>query len=433
MFKVCIVEDQGYRNLKPMTKTRPAFALRCGRFTLEERIIQVLDSFIDQVHYLMRPELEPVWMMRNAAPSHVSFKPPEHGRRLYLNGRMLFHEQILRKLLEKAEGEKAHIWLTDSTWAAIYLPEDYSHSPGEELTDNGVALSAFENQSYLDVEEIVYPWDLIRCNSAMLRMDYSRLFSQLDRLRYPPLPKQVVVINGDKLIIGKHAEIYPFVTFDASRGPILVGNNVTIESGAYIQGPVSIGNNCLVSANSRIYRNTTLGSTCKAGGEISHSIIHGYSNKRHEGFLGNSYLGEWVNLGAGTNVSNMKNNYNKVTVKVNGDTVDTGTQFVGLFMGDHARTAVNTSFNTASFVGVGCNIFGEGVPPRHLPDFTWGGNGRTALYNFPKFIENARRMMIRREVEIRDPEIRLLKSLHDCRKVTAENNGGAVAGEIQGA
>lgn len=419
--KLCIVEDQHYQNLYPLTKTRPVFGLRCGAFTLEERMLKILSPRIDTVHYIMRPELEPVWKVKNKAHADVSFDIPEKGHRLILNGRVLFDQQSLKKILSKTEDGKSSIWLTDGTWAAMYIPSKYSDINTEELRSEEYDLSMFRNQMYLNVELITYPWDLVNHNSAMIYSDYIFICKQLNQLRFPPLPDTVAIMEKQNLKIGKHTEIYPFVTFDGTRGPIIIGDNVTIESGAFIQGPVSIGDNCLVSANSKIYRNTSLGDTCKVGGELSHSILHGFTNKRHSGFIGNSYIGEWVNLGAGTNNSNLKNNYNKITVSRNGEEIETGTQFVGLFMGDHSRAAISTKFNTATFVGVGCNIFGDGFPPKQVDDFTWGGIEDSDLYDFPKFIENVRRMMIRREKELSDEEVALLRALYYCRTSNGHN------------
>lgn len=418
---ICIVEDQNYQKLYPLTKTRPVFGLRCGRFTLEERILNIMSPHTDKIHYIMRPELEAVWKSKNKEGTEVTFGIPEAGERLILNGSILFDQSVLEKILSQAEKNKSAIWLADSTWAAVYLPPEATAVTEDELIDGKLELSMFHDQIYLKTESISYPWDLNTYNSFLIRSDYSYICEQLDRLRIPPLPSQVEIMKNENLVIGEFAEIYPFVTLDCTRGPIIIGDNVTIESGAFIQGPACIGDNCLVSANTKIYRNTTLGNTCKVGGEISHSIIHGYSNKRHDGFLGNSYIGEWVNLGAGTNNSNMKNNYNKITVSLNGEEIETGSQFVGLFMGDHSRSAIGTTFNTASFVGVGCNIFGHGFPPKQIGDFTWGGIQKSDLYDFSKFIENARRMMIRREKELSEEEITLLKSLHHCRKTNGHS------------
>lgn len=415
--KLCLVEDQGYKLLYPLTKTRPVFGLRCGKFTLEERILKNFGPQVSQVHYLMRPELKAVWKLKNQTGAEIDFDIPGQGDRLILNGRVLYDESSLRKIMSKTGRAESAIWLLEDTWGAIYLPEGHPAISEDELMDNSFDFSRFRNQVYLDLDLITYPWDLIRYNYKMIGKDFSFIKKRLNKLCYPPLPREVAFVGDKKLIIGSYADIYPFVTFDTTHGPIIIGDNVTIEPGAFIKGPVSIGDNCLVSANTKIYSNTSLGETCKVGGEISHSIIQGFSNKRHNGFLGNAYLGEWVNLGAGTNNSNLKNNYNTIAVQLNGERIDTGTQFVGLFMGDHSRSAIGATFNTATFIGVGCNIFGTGFPLKRVDDFTWGGIEDEDIYDFSKFVQNARRMMIRREVELSRAEIKLLKSIHSIRTI----------------
>lgn len=364
--KLCIVEDEGYQSFYPLTKTRPVSGLRCGKYTLEERIFNTLESRDYDIHFLIRPELEAVWKSKYEDDRNIICEAPANGDRLILNGRVLFHEEAMSEIHAKIEQKNidSFLWVCNNTWAAIYLKEGKPGPKADELIDGKFEYGLFSHQAYLDVDVLTYPWQLNKFNSSMILYDFEYLKNRLNRLRFPPLHKQVSVLNAENLMVGNYSEIYPFATLDCTEGPVIIGDNVTIESGAYIKGPVSIGDNCLVSANTKLYSNTTLGETCKVGGEISHSIIHGFSNKRHSGFLGNSYLGKWVNIGAGTNTSNMKNNYNTISTKINGEKIETGEQFLGLYMGDHSRSAIDTSFNTASFVGVGCNIFGHGTPKK---------------------------------------------------------------------
>lgn len=426
---VCIVEDHGYRKLFPLTKTRPVFGLRCGRFTLEERILSVLSPVTDEVSYITRPYIEPVWRLKNNAAGPASFDVPEKGHRLFLNGRVLFDEPSLDLITSKVSGGEAVLWLAEDTWAAMYLPDGFPSPAGETLANGEDNFPPINRKHHLHANVIRYPWDLIEYNPAMIEADFNYLDKSRNRLRYPPLPKFTAIINNKNLMIGANTEVQPLVTFDGQHGPIIVGDNVRIESGTYIKGPVSIGDHCLVTANTTLYENISLGNTCKAGGEIHHSILHGYTNKRHSGFLGNAYLGEWVNIGAGTYNSNLKNNYNTVKVPVDGEVIDTGNQFVGLFMGDHCCTAIGTMFNTATFVGVGCNIFGHGFPPKYLEDFTWNCTEKKEVYNFDKFIECARRMMIRREEELSVEEEQLLRSLYDSRNVVRISSYQSGTGE----
>jgi UDP-N-acetylglucosamine diphosphorylase/glucosamine-1-phosphate N-acetyltransferase len=168
-------------------------------------------------------------------------------------------------------------------------------------------------------------------------------------------------------------------------------------AGAVIEGPAAIGAKATVKMLARLYEGTTVGPLCKVGGEVEASILHACSNKQHDGFLGHSYVGAWCNLGAGTNTSDLKNNYAPVRVSIEGREVDSGQLFVGLTMGDHSKAAVSTMFNTGTVAGVGCNIFGADFPPKDIPSFTWGGRGGLVEYDFDKFCRTAELVMARRE------------------------------------
>ncbi len=188
-------------------------------------------------------------------------------------------------------------------------------------------------------------------------------------------------------------------------------------------GPCSIGNGTIVKAGARIYEDTSVGEVCKVGGEVESSIIHSFSNKQHDGFLGHSYLGMWVNLGADTNNSDLKNNYGSVKVVINDEQIDSGSQFMGLTMGDHAKTAINTMFNTGTVVGVACNVFGGGFPPKYIPSFTWGGPEAITTYAMERSIEVAKRAMARRNVQLTDATERLLKKIFDLTRDERRKRG----------
>jgi UDP-N-acetylglucosamine diphosphorylase/glucosamine-1-phosphate N-acetyltransferase len=183
-----------------------------------------------------------------------------------------------------------------------------------------------------------------------------------------------------------------------------------------IQGPAFIGKGSVVKAHSSIYHDTSIGEVCKVGGEIEATIIHSYTNKQHDGFLGHSYIGSWVNLGASTNNSDLKNNYSSVSVLIKGKNVDTKSQFVGLIMGDHSKTAINTMFNTGTIVGVSSNIFGSGFPPRYIPSFSWGGSDFIRNYDIEKCLEVARVVLGRRKIQLTQAEEELLRDVYEMTK-----------------
>ena len=179
------------------------------------------------------------------------------------------------------------------------------------------------------------------------------------------------------LFIGNETVIKPGVVIDASNGPVYIGKDVEVNANSVIEGPVCIGDNSLVKSFAAIKENVSTGKVCKLGGEIEDSVIMPYSNKQHSGFLGHAYLGSWVNLGADTNCSDLKNNYSSIKVNLNGKHIDTGHRFLGLIMGDHSKTGINTMFNTGTITGFSCNIFGSGFPDKFIPSFTWGGAENT--------------------------------------------------------
>ena len=196
------------------------------------------------------------------------------------------------------------------------------------------------------------------------------------------------------------------------NGPVWIDDGVTVMANAVLEGPLYIGKDSKIKIAAKIYENTTIGPLCKIGGEVEGSIIQGYSNKQHDGFLGHAYLGSWVNLGADTNNSDLKNNYGMIQALLNGEKVDTGSQFVGLMMGDHSKSGINVMFNTGTIVGTNCNIFGAEMPPKFVPSFSWGGAAGFAEYQFEKAINVAKTVMSRRKVEFTKNDRHLFENVH---------------------
>ncbi len=233
----------------------------------------------------------------------------------------------------------------------------------------------------------------------------------------------VYILNKSEVFIGKNTEIKPGVVIDAESGPVYIGEDVTIEPNSVIQGPAFIGNKSIVRLNAKLREGTNIGEVSRIGGEIENSIIHSYSNKQHEGFLGHSYLAMWVNIGADTNNSDLKNNYGSVKVYINGELVDSGSQFVGLTMGDHSKTGINTMFNTGTVVGVSCNIYGSGIPPKYVPSFSWGGADMLTTYDLERSLEVARRVMARRNVSMTPAEEKLFRKVFDLTREERRKRG----------
>ena len=214
---------------------------------------------------------------------------------------------------------------------------------------------------------------------------------------------------------GKKINCNQSVFLNDDDGPIIIEDNVCIMEGAMIKGPVYISEGSTIKMGAKIYGPTVIGPYCKIGGEVSKSIFLGYANKSHDGFLGHSIIGEWCNIGAGTSNSNLKNNYD--TVKMWDYSInkfqDTGLQFLGLYMGDHSKCAINTSFNTGTTIGVNCNLFGVGFPRNFISSFSWGGAQGMKLYDFDKAVSVLEKVMKRRDVKLTDKYVKMLRCVYD--------------------
>ena len=232
-----------------------------------------------------------------------------------------------------------------------------------------------------------------------------------------PIPSSNNVIAAQNIFLEEGAKL-EFTTLNASSGPIYIGKDAEIMEGSIIRGPFALCEHATVKLGAKIYGPTTVGPHSKVGGEVNNSVLFGYSNKGHDGFLGNSVLGEWCNLGADTNNSNLKNNYAEVRLwDYNTESfARTGLQFCGLMMGDHSKCGINTMFNTGTVVGVSANIFGSGFPRNFVPSFSWGGNGGFTTYLTKKAFEVAEVVMSRRQIELTDVDKAILEHVFEETK-----------------
>jgi UDP-N-acetylglucosamine diphosphorylase/glucosamine-1-phosphate N-acetyltransferase len=289
--------------------------------------------------------------------------------------------------------------------------------------DNVLAFYAAESQEAVDFDayeiiefsgeclNIEHPWDIFQKNEAALRADFD--FLTEDRTSQP-IPASVNVIAPENIFIEEGAQLQ-FVTLNASTGPIYIGKDTEIMEGSVIRGPFALCDHAVVKLATKIYGATTVGPHCRVGGELNNVVLFAYSNKGHDGFLGNAVLGEWCNIGADSNNSNLKNNYEEVKLwsYEKEGFVKTGLQFCGLIMGDHSKCAINTMFNTGTVVGVSANIFGSGFPRNFVPSFTWGGAQGFTTYLTKKAFETARIAMSRRSVEFDEVEARILEAVFE--------------------
>jgi UDP-N-acetylglucosamine diphosphorylase/glucosamine-1-phosphate N-acetyltransferase len=276
----------------------------------------------------------------------------------------------------------------------------------------------FDDYEILEYNEdcitIENTWDIFSKNDAAIREDFE--FLTADR-KSQPIPKSVNVIALENIFIEKGAKL-EFVTLNASDGPIYIGKDSEIMEGSIIRGPFALCENAQVKMGAKVYGATTVGPYSRIGGEVKNAVLFAYSNKGHDGFLGDSVLGEWCNIGADSNNSNLKNNYEEVKLwsYETESFAKTGLQFCGLMMGDHSKCGINTMFNTGTVVGVSANIFGSGFPRNFVPSFSWGGAAGFTTYVTKKAFETARLVMSRRNLEFDDREAAILEHIFEESK-----------------
>ena len=399
---ICIYEDSGCNNLLPMTYVRPVYDLFCGMVSLQEKLIRNFPQASITLH--TRSVLEKV--VRDRYPDClVNEFPAGLEEILFINGRSLLNSKTeLNKL-----GKNQSFIINDTVVAA--------RLSGAELTipietvQNGITIdldeTAIERQK-VDGILVEYIWDLIQANGDQIRSDFTFAIQG----RGDAVIDDGTIINDENVFIDKTAKIMPHVVVDGSNGPVFIDRDVVIQPHVYVQGPVYIGPSVLIKAGAQIYSGSSIAEGCKIGGEVNNSIILPWSNKAHGGYLGSSYVGSWVNIGAGTNNSNLKNNYSVVKVTVNGEVIDTGLQFMGLIMGDHSKCGINTTFNTGTSVGINCNLFGSAMHQKDIPSFTWGGvtDGYTT-YNLDKALSVNKIVMSRRKKSHTKNDEELLRNI----------------------
>ncbi|WP_411767043.1 GlmU family protein [Winogradskyella sp. A3E31] len=383
-----ILFDGPHRNnLLPFTYTRPVADIRVGIMTIREKWESYLDYTTTTVTEDYLSEKFPLVEMEANIMINASFLPNEAITGLIKN---LKDNQAIFK---------------DQDVIAFYVKEGEEH-------DDFSAFDAIEFEE--DILKIEHTWDIFSKNGIAIEKDFEIITK--NRIS-EPIPNTVNTINPENIFIEKGANLN-FVTLNASSGPIYIGRDAEVMEGSVIRGPFALCSHSTVKLASKIYGPTTIGPHSKVGGEINNSVIFGYSNKGHDGFLGNSVLGEWCNIGADSNNSNLKNNYAEVRLwdyNTEGF-AKTGLQFCGLMMGDHSKCGINTMFNTGTVVGVSANIFGSGFPRNFVPSFSWGGHGGFITYKTNKAFEVAEVVMNRRNIAFTTLDKSILEHVFEITK-----------------
>jgi UDP-N-acetylglucosamine diphosphorylase / glucose-1-phosphate thymidylyltransferase / UDP-N-acetylgalactosamine diphosphorylase / glucosamine-1-phosphate N-acetyltransferase / galactosamine-1-phosphate N-acetyltransferase len=415
--RLCLVEDLTACALEPLTLTRPVHELTLGATTLASKIARSLGvgpgpqrrscfirSHLVDVQRLRDPHMivnDRDWLARgHVIVASARWVPPA--------GFVLPDE--FGPWVGLCDGQPACAWVGPDD--AIGLEPLGVDSWFERMTAKHGGLE-------VGGEWIERPWDLVTKNAAHLERDFAAAGKVGVSNRH--LAKLALVGPVDRLSIHETARIDPYTVFDTSNGPIMLGANVWVQPFTRIEGPCSIG------ADSQLFRANirgavSIGPNCRIGGEVEAAIVHGYSNKYHEGFLGHAYIGEWVNLGAITSNSDLRNDYGEVFVPLQGDPVPTGQAKVGCFIGDHTRTGMGSMLNTGTAIGVMCNVLPAGILlPKHVPSFTAVSYGRVAP-GFPleQLFETARTVMSRRGKTFGEAEEHLYATLHEQTRLERE-------------
>lgn len=383
-----ILFDGTVRNaLLPFTFTRPVADIRIGILTLREKWENYLGSTTTTVteEYLM--DKFPMVEMEENVMINASFLP----------------NPILVEWIQNLQVKQAIVFEEE-------IVAFYTQDKQEEIDFDQYKLLTFEGE----LQRIENTWDIFAKNDRAIRDDFELLTA--DRISQP-IPKSVNVIAPENIFIEEGAQL-EFVTLNASSGPIYIGKNSEIMEGSVIRGPFALCESGRVKLATKVYGATTVGPHSVIGGEVNNSVLFGYSNKGHDGFLGNSVLGEWCNIGADSNNSNLKNNYEEVRLwsyETEGF-AKTGLQFCGLMMGDHSKCGINTMFNTGTVVGVSANIFGAGFPRNFVPSFSWGGAAGFSTYLTQKAFQTAKIVMARRNVEFTEQDAAILTHVFEETK-----------------
>lgn len=394
--QVIVFEDEKVLRFAPLVDLKPVYDLVTGCRSLRERFVAAFEGR-QQLTWHLRRHIAP-WF-RETNPGAVVNSVQEEDV-LLVNGRLLCDTAVMQFIDEGRVGPGQAVMQNGSLLFCRTKAEPFPDSGTvfPDTIDSMVvagALSCTEVSGFRVLENL---WDPVALHPGMMREDGAAL--ALGRIEGEVHPSAILV-NPEAIAIGKGAKVMAGAVLDASDGYIFIGADAVVEPVALLMQNVYIAPGARVKSGARIYSNVSIGTGSKAGGEIEDSIMEPFSNKQHDGFLGHSYISSWCNLGAGTDTSDLKNNYSQVGIETAHGKMATGQQFLGLIMGEHSKCSIGTRFNTGTVVGTSANIFGDGMPAKYIPSFAWGdGNNGSETCDTDKAVETARKVMARRKIEM---------------------------------
>lgn len=383
-----LFDDETRYQLLPFTHTRPVADIRCGIMTIRERwehFIGLTTSTLTEDHI------------------QALFPLVSTSDNVFINGSVIATEELWNKIKSLKPQEQ----LVHKNIIIASRVTDTAVKFGKTLS---IDTSLNDIEYHGEFIQISHPWDIFSYNEQVLKADFNLLTTGKESQK---LPEHAIVVGSEHIFLEEGAVINAGCIINATTGPVYIGKNAELLEGVMIRGAVAICDNAVVKMGAKIYTGTTIGNNCKVGGEISNVVFFANSNKGHDGYLGNAVIGEWCNLGADTNCSNLKNNYDKIKVwdEHNFKSIQTGLTFCGLLMADHSKCGINTMFNTGTVVGVSANIYGGSFPEKFIPSFAWGGSEGMTTYKLEKALETAERMMSRRNKTLSEQEIKMFETI----------------------
>jgi len=383
-----LFDDKSRVNLKPLTYTRPICELRVGILTIKEKWTKMLDSTMSYIteNYLQK-----------------KFPCTTDNKNIVINGGVIPTKNIIEQISFLGANE---VLIKEDVIIAANLNKE-----GVEVF-NAESIENYTTKEYSEeIIKIKYANDIFSFNKECLLQDFELLTTG----RKSEKLSKTVIIHGNYPVFLEKGAKAEFCTLNTTEGPVYIGENAEIMEGCLVRGPLALCEHSVLKMGAKVYGATTLGPHCKCGGELNNVVFTGYSNKAHDGFLGNAVIGEWCNIGADTNNSNLKNTYEEVKLwdYESRRFRKTGLQFCGLIMGDHSKFGINTMLNTGTVVGIGCNIFGSDFPRNFLPSFSWGGHSGLKEYNLNQFFKTAKAVMKRRDIDLDDTEINILTEIFE--------------------
>lgn len=448
---ICIFEDGAFVNFFPLSLAQPVFDLRVGAGTLAERWRD--EAAKARVSLICRDYLAEC--VRLGSPRR-SVNEPTQADTLFVNARWLCFDSEREGFVARLDADTVAI--QDGAVVAARVGRakaaDFANALRAQVSDHAVdaacarlkslagagasdtddvcsrglpadvarviAASNLRRVDWTDARLLNFPWEIIEHNAACIRDDAVRVVAR-GHAKDATIHSGAHIVEPKQVAIGAKVQIRAGAVIDASDGPVLIGELTVVMPNATIVGPVAIGAASIVRAGARVLGCTSIGNVCKVGGEVDEAVFADYSNKQHDGFLGHSYVGSWVNIGAATNNSDLKNNYGTVRMWCAGRVRESNRQFLGLVMGDHAKTGINAVFNTGTVVGFNCNIYSSEMPGAFVPSFSWGHGSEMVPYQLEKAVHTATLAMKRRGVDFTEAHRRLFARVHDMVEKSGRN------------